>query len=141
MLKQVSLEEVRLIAFDLARQHLSFDEPMPDFDTRFPNILESCLATPFQQVFGHSPYPNLIAQASVLFYLLVKNHPFQNGNKRIAIVVLLVFLAKHNKWVRIDRDRLYKFTLWVAESKAKDMSFVLPSIQAFISTHLVPFPS
>ncbi|QQG42451.1 MAG: Fic family protein [Candidatus Giovannonibacteria bacterium] len=45
-------------------------------------VLESCLATPFHSFGGKSAYKGLIGKASMLFYLLVKNHPFQNGNKR-----------------------------------------------------------
>ena len=137
MLKRISAEDVRLVAFELARTQLAFDEPIPDFDTRFPNILESCLATPFQEVFGHTPYPDLIAQASALFYLLIKNRPFQNGNKRIAIVVLFLFLSKHKRWVRVDVKELYDFTLWVAASKPKERPFVLMAVQTFLRDHLV----
>jgi len=36
-------------------------------------------------------YPTLVSKASFLFYLMIKNHPFQNGNKRIAITTLFTF--------------------------------------------------
>ena len=136
-MKRVSIEEVRFVAFELARQKLAFDEPIPDFDTRYPNVLESCLATPFQSVFGYSPYPTLVSRASALLYLLIKNHPFQNGNKRIAITVLLAFLAKHDKWLRVDLETLYDFTLWVASSRPREKPFVMLAIQAFIAKHLI----
>jgi len=84
-MKIVTVKDVEYIAFKLAREMLSFDEPIPDFSTRFPNVLESCLAVPFQSFSGKSLYPTLISKAAMLFYLLIKNHPFQNGNKRIAI--------------------------------------------------------
>ena len=136
MLTKVSLGEVRF-ACEYARKKLTFNEPIPDFDTRFPNILESCLAAPFQRVFGHTPYPRLIDQASVLFYHISKDHPFQNGNKRIAIVVLLVFLRKRKKWLRVDWHELFDFSLWVAASEAKARPFILMATQEFIREHLV----
>jgi len=37
-MKKLNITEVEYIAFRLAKQHLSFDEPVPDFSTRFPNI-------------------------------------------------------------------------------------------------------
>jgi hypothetical protein len=43
-LKTITVKEVEYIAFRLAKELLSFNEPIPDFSTRFPNILESCLA-------------------------------------------------------------------------------------------------
>lgn len=47
---------------------------------------------------------------------MIKNHPFQNGNKRIAVTTLLYFLYKNNKWLKIDNQRLYNFFRWVAKS-------------------------
>jgi death-on-curing protein len=51
---------------------------------------------------GKRLYPTLVATAAILFYLMIKNHPFQNGNKRIAITTLLTFLYNNNKWLRAD---------------------------------------
>ena len=119
MAKTISILDVQYLAFRLAQEHMSFNEPIPDFSTRFPNILESCLATPFQTFSGKSLYPNLISKASILFYLMIKNHPFQNGNKRIAMTTLFVFLYKNKKWLKIDSKELYDFALWVTQSHTK----------------------
>jgi prophage maintenance system killer protein len=81
----ISISDVEYLAFRLAKEHLSFDEPIPDFSTRFPNMLESCVVAPFQKFSGKDLYPSLVAKTSILFYLMIKNHPFQNGNKRITI--------------------------------------------------------
>jgi death on curing protein len=132
VIKPLEVEEVERIAFRLAQAHYSFDEPIPDFSTRFPNILEGCLETPFQKFFGNVPYPSLIAKGSMLFYLIIKNHPFQNGNKRIAIATLIVFLLKYNHWLKSDTSKLYRFAVWVAESKPADMDFVVMAICEFI---------
>ena len=133
--------EVERIAFTLAQQHLAFDEPIPDFSTRFPNVLESCLATPFQRFFGKIPYRSLIAKAGELFYLLIKDHPFQNGNKRIAITTLLIFLHKNDQWLEADMEPIHKLTIWVAESKAGDKELVVMAINEFIRKHLKPLES
>ena len=77
----ITVQEVEFVAFRIAREQLSFDEPIPDFSTRFPNVLESCLVTPFMEFGGQSLYPSLPAKGSFLFYLMIKNHPFQNGSK------------------------------------------------------------
>jgi len=45
----ISITEVELVAYQLADKLMKFDEPIPDFGSRFPSILESCLATPFQK--------------------------------------------------------------------------------------------
>jgi death-on-curing protein len=136
-MKTVNTKEVEYLAFRLAQEVLSFNEPIPDFSTRFPNILESCLATPFQTFLGKTPYRGLHAKAGILFYLMIKNHPFQNGNKRIAMTTLFVFLYKNNKWLNVDAQELYNFTMWVAESPADFKDETVQAIEKFIRSHMV----
>ena len=136
-MKAISLKEVEYIAFRLAREMLSFDEPIPDFSTRFPNILESCLATPFQSFAKKSLYPSLVSKAAMLFYLLIKNHPFQNGNKRIAMTTLFVFLYRNGKWLKVDTQELYNFTVWVAQSPRTVKDETVKATEKFLKTHLV----
>jgi death on curing protein len=133
----ISVKEVEFIAFTLARETLSFHEPIPDFSTRYPNVLESCLATPFQSFAKRSLYPSLYLKAAVLFYLMIKNHPFQNGNKRIAMTTLFVFLHLNKKWLRVDIQELYNFTVWVASSPAKLKAETVKAVEKFITSYAV----
>ena len=135
-MKIITVKEVEYIAFRLAQEVLSFNEPIPDFSTRFPNILESCLAIPFQTFLGKSPYPGLISKASILFYLMIKNHPFQNGNKRIAMTTLFVFLHKNSKWITVDTQELYNFTMWIANSPATAKEWTTKAIEKFLNAHI-----
>jgi death-on-curing family protein len=137
MMQTITVKEVEYTAFRLAQEMLAFDEPIPDFSTRLPNVLESSLATPFQTFARKSLYPTLLAKAGILFYLLIKNHPFQNGNKRIAITALFVFLYKNNKWLKVDTQELYNFTVWVAQSPATVKDETVKAIQTFLKKHLV----
>ena len=138
-MKSITVKEVEYIAFKLAQEIMSFNEPIPDFSTRFPNILESCLATPFQSFMGKSPYPGLISKASILFYLMNKNHPFQNGNKRIAMTTLFVFLYKNDKWIDVDTKELYNFTMWIAQSPPKAMEETVKAIEKFLSSYIIKY--
>ncbi|MCM8779756.1 MAG: type II toxin-antitoxin system death-on-curing family toxin, partial [Candidatus Omnitrophica bacterium] len=116
---------------------LSFNEPIPDFSTRFPNILESCLALPFQTFLEKPLYKTLIEKCAILFYLLIKNHPFQNGNKRIAMTTLFVFLHKNNKWLKVDTQELYNFTMWIAQSPPKFKEETVKAIAKFFKANMV----
>jgi death-on-curing family protein len=136
MMRIITVADVEYLAFRLAKEHLSFNEPIPDFSTRFPNVLESCVVTPFQRFSGKALYPSLVAKAGILFYLMIKNHPFQNGNKRIAITTLLAFLHGNGKWLEADTQELYNFTVWVAMSPAEFKEQVVAAIQKFIRNHL-----
>ena len=53
-MKTVTIEEVEHIAFKLAQMKLSYDEAMPDFATRFPNILEELSYHAFAAGFGQT---------------------------------------------------------------------------------------
>ena len=127
------------MVFELARELMTWDEPIPDFGTRYPNILESCIETPFQTG-GQKPlYKKLTGKATILFYLMIKNHPFENGNKRIAIMALFTFLYLNRKWLKISNEQLYKFAVGIAKSNPKLKDKYIKHIEAFLSKNLVNF--
>lgn len=136
-MKQLTIKEVEYLSFRLAKEIMSFNEPIPDFSTRFPNKLESCIATPFQSFSGKSLYSSIIEKAGILFYLMVKNHPFQNGNKRIAMTTLFVFFHKNGKWLEVNTQELYNFTIWIAQSPSKLKDETVKAIEKFLKTHIV----
>ncbi len=137
MIKPLSIKEVEYIAFRLAQEIMGYDEPIPDFTTRFPNILESCLLVPFQRFNQKLLYTGFIKKAAILFYLMIKNHPFQNGNKRIAITTLFVFFYKNKKWLKIDNQELYNFAVWIAQSPAKLKIETIQAIERFFKVYLI----
>ncbi len=116
---------------------MTWHEPIPDFGTRYPDILERCLVAPFQTFSQKRLYKGLLPKAAILFYLMIKNHPFQNGNKRIAVATLFYFLYKNKKWLKIDNQELYNFAKWVAESNAKLNNETVQAIEKFIKTYLI----
>lgn len=136
-MKILTLSDVEIVAYRLAKETMNFNEPIPDFSTRFPNVLESCLVTPFQ-TFGRKPlYAGLTGKAAILFYLMIKNHPFQNGNKRIAMTTLFTFLYLNNKWLRVDVEELYQFAMWIAQSPSTAKEGTLYSIELFLKKHMI----
>jgi len=136
-MERITVKEVEFITFRLTKEYLTLNEPISDFSTRFPNILESCLAVPFQSFMKRTLYPDIISKAGILFYLMIKDHPFQNGNKRIAMTTLLVFLYKNKKWLRVDTQEFYNFTMWVTQSLPKFKEEVVNAIKKFIRSHII----
>jgi death-on-curing protein len=138
-MRNITLQDVEESAFVLAQEHPAFDEPIPDFSTRFPNVLESCIAMPFMKYDGKYLYQRLSGKAAALLYLLIKNHPFQNGNKRIAIMTTLVYLAYNGKWLDVENTEFYKMTIWVAESLPVVKNATIKGIEVFLEKHFVKF--
>lgn len=136
-MKNITVIEVEYVAHALAQETMNWDEPIPDFNSRFPYVLESCLATPFQAFGGRKLYKGFLEKAAVLFYLMIKNHPFQNGNKRIAMTALFYFLYKNKKWLKVDNQELYNFAKWVAASNPKLKKETISAIQTFLKSYLV----
>lgn len=136
-MKSINLVEVEYLSFRLAKELMDYDEPIPEFSTRFPNVLESCLAVPFQKFGRKDMYHGLVDKAAILFYLMIKNHPFKNGNKRLAMTTLFVFLYKNKKWLKVSNQELYNFSVWVAQSPAKLKDAVVQGIKKFLEIYIV----
>ena len=138
-MKSLTVVEVEYVAYSLAREMMTWDEPIPDFGTRRLNLLEGCLMAPFQSFSGQKLYKGLIGKAAILFYLMIKNHPFQNGNKRIAMTATLYFLYRNKKWLKVDNQELYNFAKWVAESNPKLKEETVLATEKFIKTYLIDY--
>lgn len=138
--KWLTPEDFKFLCFDLASELMSYEEPIPDYSTRENSLLESALGAPRQTYNNKLLYPIFPKQAAILFYSLIKNHPFKNGNKRIAVMALLTFLGLNTKWINIEPVKLYKLACDVSESKSSDKDSVLKIIENTITQSLVEFP-
>ena len=76
--------------------------------------LESSVAAPQQAMFGEELYPDWSAKAGILFYLLVQNHCFLDGNKRTAMLSLLGFLDINGLTLDATEDELFRLAIDVA---------------------------
>jgi death-on-curing family protein len=84
-----------------------------------------------RQGFGdQDAYPSIEEKAAMLLYLVVKNHAFVDGNKRIAAACFLLFLERNGLLYNstsqtiISNEALASLTLFVAASQAEEMETV-----------------
>lgn len=80
-------------------------------------LLESALESPFQSYGGEELYPSIQAKAARLCYGLVKNHAMIDGNKRIGVHAMLVFLALNGYEVEYTQKELSDLILDVAADR------------------------
>jgi prophage maintenance system killer protein len=84
----------------------------------------------YQTFDGHDLYPSLEEKAATLLYLIVKNHSFVDGNKRIGASCFLYFLDQNNMLYGengqnlIDGSTLFALTLLIAESNPSEIDTV-----------------
>lgn len=103
-----------------------------------PGKLESILSAIYQTAFGQDVYQTLEEKAANLLYFVVKDHPFNDGCKRIAAALFLYFLDKNgalfNKDGRkvISNSALVAITLMVAESKPEEKALMINLILNFL---------
>ena len=84
---------------------------------RNENLLDSALKSPFQTFDGNELYSDIYDKASKLCYSLVENHPFADGNKRIGVHLILLFLKLNNENIEYSQAELIDFGLNIASGK------------------------
>ena len=84
------------------------------------NGLMSALNAPSRTAFGAVFYPTLVEKAGALVYALVQNHPFYDGNKRIASAALRLFLERNGVSFSASQQELQQFTRQIALGVLRD---------------------
>tara|TARA_R110000796_G_scaffold220000_2_gene336121 strand:- start:5111 stop:6097 length:987 start_codon:yes stop_codon:yes gene_type:complete len=88
-------------------------------------------------------YPTLEEKAAMLLYLVVKNHSFVDGNKRIAAACFLKFLQQNDMLFNshqqpiISNDTLASLTLFIAASKPEEMQTVTRLVISVLNRNII----
>lgn len=77
--------------------------------------LEGAAAAPQASMFGEEMYVGLAAKAAALCHAIVRAHPFSDGNKRVALVALDVFLARNGARLTASNDEAYDAIMALAQ--------------------------
>lgn len=91
-----------------------------EFGVRDERLLDAALSAPFQTFGGEDLYPTLFDKAARLAFGLVKNHPFIDGNKRVAALAMGAFLELNGVSLDVDPDEVTKIFLKVASGEATE---------------------
>ena len=99
--------------------------------------LKAILGAIYQSFDGKDVYPTTEEKAANFFYMIIKNHVFIDGNKRIAATLFIYFLNyynilyKDNKQI-IDNNTLVALTLLIAESNPKEKEILVDLVINFL---------
>lgn len=99
--------------------------------------LESIIDNVYQNIGGEDVYKSVEEKATNFLYLIVKNHVFIDGNKRIAATLFIYFLNFYgilyqNSELIIDNNALAALTLLIAESHPKEKATLISLIMNFL---------
>ena len=121
---------IDLIMVDVLNFHklLASDEKLQTSSIiRDKNLLESAVNNPFQTFGGEDLYKTIFDKAAQLAYGLVKNHGFVDGNKRVAVHAMAVYLYINGYDTNFTQAEIVKIGMDLAESKltAENLSKML----------------
>ena len=99
--------------------------------------LQTIIDSIYQTFGGDDLYPSTEEKAANFLYLIIKNHTFIDGNKRIGATLFIYFLEynkilyKNNERV-IDNNTLVALTLLIAQSNPKEKQIMIDLIMNFL---------
>ena len=117
---------------------LRFREESSLFAVERDKGLESIIGNIYQSFAGQDIYKSVEEKAANFLYLIVKNHIFADGNKRIAATLFIYFLNyygilyKNQKQI-IDNNTLAALTLLIAESNPKEKDVIIDLVMNFLN--------
>lgn len=100
------------------------DDPISPPGVKSRALLESAAGRPATSFGDTLKYPTVESAAAALLHSLVQNHPFHNGNKRSALVAMLVFLDRHSLVLESTQEDLFRFMIKVAAHDLLEPGFI-----------------
>ena len=111
------------------------------FGNEKDDSFKSSIGQIYQTFDGKELYPSVEEKAAMLLYLVIKNHSFSDGNKRIAATLFLWFLNNNQILYNIDGSKrisdsaLVALTLMIAESKTEEKDVMVKVVVNLINQH------
>ncbi len=117
---------------------LRFNEESSLFAVERDKGLESIIGNIYQSFDGQDIYKSIEEKGANFLYLIVKNHVFTDGNKRIAATLFIYFLNFYgilykNERQVIDNNTLAALTLLIAESNPKEKDVIIDLVMNFLN--------
>ena len=117
---------------------LRFNEASSLFAIERDKGLESIIGNIYQSFAGQDIYKSIEEKGANFLYLIVKNHVFTDGNKRIAATLFIYFLNFYGILYKdgkqtIDNNTLTALTLLIAESNPKEKEVIIDLVMNFLN--------
>ncbi len=107
-LKYLTLEEILRLHFQVIEDYGG------SHGVRDEGRLKSVVEAPSLEVLGRKQYESIYEKASVYLRNIIGDHPFTDGNKRSALTVCAIFLARNGINIRAMQKELEDFTVSIS---------------------------
>ena len=119
-------------------EKLRFNQESSLFAVERDKGLESIIRNIYQSFAGQDIYKSIEEKGANFLYLIVKNHVFADGNKRIAATLFIYFLNFYGILYKdgkqtIDNNTLAALTLLIAESNPKEKEVIIDLVMNFLN--------
>lgn len=130
--KQITYEECMEII-----SKLKFNSESDIFALERNHGLKSIINNIYLSFDGKDVYTTIEEKAANFLYLIIKNHTFIDGNKRIAATLFIYFLKYYDILIRdgkqvIDNNTLVAMTLLIAQSNPKEKEILVDLVMNFL---------
>jgi death-on-curing family protein len=131
---QIHYDEAKAAIDELKKQLISKKEATELFGKEKDKSFKSSLSSIVQTFGGHYLYPSIEEQAAHLLYFVIKNHSFNDGNKRIGAFLFVWFLDKNKHRfkksgeLKINDNGLTAIALLVAQSQPAEKELMVQLI-------------
>jgi death-on-curing family protein len=131
--------KARSVIDEAKKELIAKKEAADIFGLESSDSFKGVLGSIYQTFDGKELYPGLEEKAAHLLYLIIKDHPFVDGNKRIASLLFVYFLDR-NKYLhrksgerKINDNALTALALLIAQSDPKDKDILIKIITNLLS--------
>nr|WP_217500066.1 type II toxin-antitoxin system death-on-curing family toxin [Curtobacterium flaccumfaciens] len=104
-----------------------------DYAIRDVGLLEAAVARPAASVGGNDAYPTLVEKVAALVHSAVRNHALVDGNKRLGLMLLVVFLGVNGVRLHASNDQAYDFIVAIAEGELDAVPEIAAALTSMVS--------
>lgn len=124
--RELKYKEAKLAIINLKTELLQKSEASNLFGQERGKSLDGIIGSLYQTFGGDDLYPSIEEKAAHLIYFIIKDHPFNDGNKRIGCLLFLLFLSINEfKLTSVSPESLTALALLIAESDPKHKKVII----------------
>ena len=124
--RELKYKEAKLAIINLKTELLQKSEASNLFGQERGKALDGIIGSLYQTFGGDDLYPSIEEKAAHLIYFIIKDHPFNDGNKRIGCLLFLLFLSINEfKLTSVSPESLTALALLIAESDPKQKEIII----------------